>query len=68
MTEEGPRNSLWRQHPGQSWGAAIPREITPEFVRETLQDRVEPSRRVAGFARTDHPLESGSPQSPATMP
>src|SRR5262249_51559544 len=22
-----------RQHPGQSYGAAIPREITPEFVR-----------------------------------
>jgi phosphomethylpyrimidine synthase len=36
MTAEGPRNSLWRQHPGQSWGASIPREITPEFVREEL--------------------------------
>jgi phosphomethylpyrimidine synthase len=33
MTEKGPRNSLWRQHAGQSFGAAIPREITPEFVR-----------------------------------
>jgi phosphomethylpyrimidine synthase len=33
MTAEGPRNSLWRQHPGQSWGAALPREFTPEFVR-----------------------------------
>jgi phosphomethylpyrimidine synthase len=33
MTESGPRNSLWRQHPGQSFGAAIPREITAEFVR-----------------------------------
>ena len=49
-------------------GGGWPVPITPEFVRETLQDRVEPSRRVAGFARTDHPLESGSPQSPATMP
>jgi phosphomethylpyrimidine synthase len=25
--------SLAEQHPGQAWGAAIPREITPEFVR-----------------------------------
>jgi len=36
MTAEGPRNSLWRQHPGQSFGAAIPREITPEFVRSEV--------------------------------
>ena len=36
MTEEGPRNSLWRQHRGQSWGASIPREITPEFVRDEV--------------------------------
>ncbi|HEX3730078.1 MAG TPA: phosphomethylpyrimidine synthase ThiC, partial [Opitutaceae bacterium] len=36
MTAEGPRNSLWRQHPGQPWGASIPREITPEFVREEV--------------------------------
>jgi phosphomethylpyrimidine synthase len=36
MTEAGPRNSLWRQHPGQSWGAAIPREITAEFVRSEV--------------------------------
>ncbi len=36
MTEAGPRNSLWRQHPGQSFGAAIPREITPEFVRSEV--------------------------------
>jgi phosphomethylpyrimidine synthase len=33
LTAAGPRNSLWRQHPGQGMGAAIPREITPEFVR-----------------------------------
>src|ERR1017187_7179860 len=33
LTAAGPRNSLWRQHPGQSFGAAIPAEITPEFVR-----------------------------------
>ena len=36
MTEQGPRNSLWRQHPGQSFGASIPREITPEFVRDEV--------------------------------
>ena len=36
MTEDGPRNSLWRQHPGQSFGASIPREITPEFVRSEV--------------------------------
>ncbi|MGE5665403.1 MAG: phosphomethylpyrimidine synthase ThiC, partial [Betaproteobacteria bacterium] len=27
---------LLRQHPGQSFGAAIPREITPEFVRDEV--------------------------------
>ena len=27
------RDSLWHQHAGQPLGAAIPREITPEFVR-----------------------------------
>ena len=36
MTEQGPRNSLWRQHPGQSFGASIPREITAEFVRDEI--------------------------------
>ncbi len=36
MTEGGPRNSLFRQHPGQGLGAAIPREITPEFVRDEV--------------------------------
>jgi phosphomethylpyrimidine synthase len=28
--------SLAHQHPGHSWGAAIPREITPEFVRDEV--------------------------------
>jgi len=28
-----PSNSLHKQHPGQSFGAAIPEEITAEFVR-----------------------------------
>ena len=36
MTEAGPRNSLWRQHRGAPLGAAIPREITPEFVRSEV--------------------------------
>src|SRR5207249_2608904 len=36
MTAQGPRNSLWRQHAGQSFGASIPREITPEFVRDEV--------------------------------
>ena len=30
---DAPRDSLGHQHPGNSFGAAIPREITPEFVR-----------------------------------
>ncbi|NMO19098.1 phosphomethylpyrimidine synthase ThiC [Pyxidicoccus fallax] len=28
--------SLAAQHPGQSWGASIPRVITPEFVRDEV--------------------------------
>ena len=27
---------LMKQHPGQSWGASIPKVITPEFVREEI--------------------------------
>ncbi|MBK8322144.1 MAG: phosphomethylpyrimidine synthase ThiC [Betaproteobacteria bacterium] len=27
---------MGRQHPGQSFGAAIPREVTPEFVRDEV--------------------------------
>jgi phosphomethylpyrimidine synthase len=27
---------LWRQHPGQSFGARIPARITPEFVRDEV--------------------------------
>ena len=30
------RDSLRHQHPGQSFGASIPREITPEFVRSEV--------------------------------
>jgi phosphomethylpyrimidine synthase len=36
LTAAGPRNSLWRQHPGMSLGASIPKEITPEFVRDEV--------------------------------
>jgi phosphomethylpyrimidine synthase len=31
-----PRDSLSHQHPGEAFGAAIPREITPEFVRSEV--------------------------------
>jgi phosphomethylpyrimidine synthase len=31
-----PRHALQFQHPGQSFGAAIPQEITPEFVRSEV--------------------------------
>src|SRR4051812_15240909 len=30
------RNDLGQQHPGNSFGAAIPKEITPEFVRDEI--------------------------------
>ena len=36
MNANAPRNSLLKQHPGQAWGAKIPDEITPEFVREEV--------------------------------
>src|SRR2546422_5486087 len=31
-----PSTSLRHQHPGESFGAAIPKEITPEFVRDEV--------------------------------
>jgi len=31
-----PRNDLRHQHPGQPWGARVPRHITPEFVRDEI--------------------------------
>jgi len=34
--KRGARNVLNQQHPGQSWGAAIPKHITPEFVRDEV--------------------------------
>jgi phosphomethylpyrimidine synthase len=36
MTPKGSRDELRFQHPGQPWGAAIPKEITPEFVRDEV--------------------------------
>ncbi len=33
---DAPRNSLLQQHPGNSFGSAIPKEITPEFVRDEV--------------------------------
>ncbi len=30
------QQELQQQHPGQSWGASIPKSITPEFVREEI--------------------------------
>ncbi len=36
MRADAPSNSLLSQHPGQSFGAAIPEEITPEFVRSEV--------------------------------
>jgi len=34
--KSGDRRALNQQHPGQSWGAAIPKHITPEFVRDEI--------------------------------
>jgi phosphomethylpyrimidine synthase len=34
--DEAPRDSLLHQHKGQSFGAAIPRFVTPEFVRSEV--------------------------------
>jgi phosphomethylpyrimidine synthase len=36
MSETAERNTLNIQHPGHPWGAAIPQEITPEFVRSEV--------------------------------
>ena len=34
--EDAPRDSLLHQHRGESFGAAIPQFVTPEFVREEV--------------------------------
>jgi len=36
MSPEAFRNELNHQHPGESFGASIPSEITPEFVRQEV--------------------------------
>jgi phosphomethylpyrimidine synthase len=36
MSADADRNDLRHQHPGQSWGASLPKEITPEFVRDEV--------------------------------
>jgi len=36
MDPEAPRNDLRQQHPGEPFGAQIPSEITPEFVRSEV--------------------------------
>jgi phosphomethylpyrimidine synthase len=33
---QAPADSLDHQHPGNAWGASIPDEITPEFVRDEV--------------------------------
>ena len=35
-SEGADRNTLTHQHPGESFGASIPEEITPEFVRSEI--------------------------------
>ena len=35
-SSNGDRDSLFHQHHGQSFGASIPRYVTPEFVREEV--------------------------------
>jgi phosphomethylpyrimidine synthase len=34
--EDAPRDSLFHQHEGQSFGASIPSYVTPEFVRDEV--------------------------------
>ena len=36
MRLEQQQEWLARQHPGQSWGASLPKAITPEFVRDEV--------------------------------
>ncbi len=38
------RDALTHQHPGESFGAAIPKEITPEFVRSEVAAAAPSSR------------------------
>ncbi len=36
LRQDARYSKLLKQHPGQSWGANIPDEVTPEFVREEI--------------------------------
>jgi phosphomethylpyrimidine synthase len=36
LAQSGPSNSMDHQHPGETFGAEIPRRITPEFVRDEV--------------------------------
>ncbi|MEE8482049.1 MAG: phosphomethylpyrimidine synthase ThiC, partial [Acidiferrobacterales bacterium] len=36
LREKPEYKNLLKQHPGNSWGASLPQEITPEFVREEI--------------------------------
>jgi phosphomethylpyrimidine synthase len=36
LAQTGPSNTLNHQHPGETFGANIPRRITPEFVRDEV--------------------------------
>jgi phosphomethylpyrimidine synthase len=36
LAQNGPSNSMDHQHPGETFGAEIPRRITPEFVRDEV--------------------------------
>ncbi len=36
LSKPEPRDSLFHQHPGQSFGASIPQFVTPEFVRDEV--------------------------------
>ena len=36
LRQDGRYTKLLKQHPGESWGANIPDEITPEFVRDEI--------------------------------
>jgi phosphomethylpyrimidine synthase len=36
MEKSRESGELWRQHPGQSFGASVPARITPEFVRDEV--------------------------------
>jgi phosphomethylpyrimidine synthase len=36
MSDTCSRQELTHQHPGQAWGASLPKQITPEFVRDEV--------------------------------